>query len=189
MPRTVRRMSLCGTRCRCLNMGRSSSFDVATERVLSPFRLARNANTESHLEEGRSSSHSHLNSPFVVRVARSTPHSLIFNIQERRENTDYVDAMESLIDSFQTSKWMEMDVSKKQGFKEYHVMRRHHQDDATHITYCVAVEDGDPMNVKVEYTQVGHDPLKGIGCCELKLDDKGENVIGIDLNGDCVVHK
>lgn len=68
-------------------------------------------------------------------------------------------------------------------------MRRHHQDDATHITYCVAVEDGEPMNVRVEFTKPGHDPLKGIGCCELKLSASGEDVIGIDLNGDIVVHK
>lgn len=50
-------------------------------------------------------------------------------------------------------------------------------------------DDGEAKNVTLTATLANKNPLKGVGRAELKLDPDNKNILGIDLNGDCVVLK
>ena len=53
----------------------------------------------------------------------------------------------------------------------------------------IANDAGDAKTVLLNHTLPKKDPLKNIGLCEIKLDEEGKNIVGIDLNGDVVVLK
>jgi len=98
--------------------------------------------------------------------------------------------MDSLIDNLVADKWVETSSdSRGDGFQSYSINRNHKHTDPATMIVMIATEDGDPKSVCITGTKDNKDPLKNIGHCDLKLDEDEKNVIGIDLDGDCVVCK
>ncbi|XP_033759380.1 uncharacterized protein LOC117341629 [Pecten maximus] len=98
--------------------------------------------------------------------------------------------MDTLIDALDGDKWEEVEESSLgEGFVTYHVNRNHKRLDTSSLTMLIAEEEGDGKNVTLAGTKANKDPLKNIGQCDLKLDTEGKFIIGINLDGDCVVCK
>ncbi|XP_060084076.1 uncharacterized protein LOC132563333 [Ylistrum balloti] len=98
--------------------------------------------------------------------------------------------MDSLIDGLDSEKWQETDESSLgEGFVTYHLNRNHKRVDTNSILVLIAVEDGEGKHVTLAGTKANKDPLKNIGQCDLKLDADEKFIVGINLDGDCVVCK
>ncbi|OWF40565.1 hypothetical protein KP79_PYT25098 [Mizuhopecten yessoensis] len=98
--------------------------------------------------------------------------------------------MDTLIDGLDTEKWQETEESSLgEGYVTYHLNRNHRRADDKSIVVLIAEEDGEGRNVTLAGTRPNKDPLKNIGQCDLKLDTDQKFIIGINLDGDCVVCK
>ena len=75
------------------------------------------------------------------------------------------------------------------GFVEYSINRNAKQLDANTLGLMLADEDGNAKNVTLSFTLPNKNPVKSVSRAELKLDAEGKNVLGIDLDGDCVILK
>ena len=72
---------------------------------------------------------------------------------------------------------------------EYSINRNAKQLDANTLGLMLADEDGNAKNVTLSFTLPNKNPVKSVSRAELKLDAEGKNVLGIDLDGDCVILK
>lgn len=98
--------------------------------------------------------------------------------------------MDSLIDNLDKEKWAEVSVADRgDGYVEYSINRNPKQLDPTTLGFMISDDDGNAKSVTLSFTLANKNPLKGVGRAELKLDPDAKVVLGIDLNGDCVVLK
>lgn len=75
------------------------------------------------------------------------------------------------------------------GYAEYSINRNPKQLDPSTLGFMITDDDGEAKNVTLTATLANKNPLKGVGRAELKLDPDNKIILGIDLNGDCVVLK
>lgn len=75
------------------------------------------------------------------------------------------------------------------GYAEYSINRNPKQLDPSTLGFMITDDDGEAKNVTLTAILANKNPLKGVGRAELKLDPDNKNILGIDLNGDCVVLK
>ncbi|ESO83714.1 hypothetical protein LOTGIDRAFT_168958 [Lottia gigantea] len=98
------------------------------------------------------------------------------------------DMMDPLMDSLLDTQWKLVTTETRgDGFKEYKLMRQHAPEGKNGFRYLIQEEDNDPQRVIMLGCKEGHDPLKDIGTCELKLNGDGKEIIGVDLDGDAAV--
>lgn len=75
------------------------------------------------------------------------------------------------------------------GFVEYSVNRNAKQVDANTLALMIADDSGNPKTVTLCFTLPNKNPVKSVSRAEIKLDAEGTKILGIDLDGDCVVLK
>jgi hypothetical protein len=73
------------------------------------------------------------------------------------------------------------------GWVEYHINRQRKHTDANTLSLFLTNDDGDPQTATLHGTQPNSDPIKAVAVCEFKLS--GEEIVGMDLNGDVVLKK
>lgn len=96
--------------------------------------------------------------------------------------------MVSLIDNLLPEVWEEVEPGKKgDGWAEYHINRQRKHTDANTLALFLTTDDGDPQTATLHGTQPNSDPIKAVAVCEFKLS--GEEIVGMDLNGDVVLKK
>lgn len=97
--------------------------------------------------------------------------------------------MVSLIHNLDDTKWAEVNSSDRgEGFVEFAINRTTTPLDPHTLRISVADNAGNFKNVIINNTRDNSNPLKNVNQAELKLDEEG-NVVGIDVEGDCVVTK
>lgn len=74
------------------------------------------------------------------------------------------------------------------GFVEFAINRTTTPLDAHTLKISVADNAGNFKNVVINNTRDNSNPLKNVNQADLKLDEEG-NVVGIDVEGDCVITK
>ncbi|BFZ06735.1 hypothetical protein BsWGS_09774 [Bradybaena similaris] len=97
--------------------------------------------------------------------------------------------MEGLIDSLNKDKWQEAQVADKTGdFQEYHVNPHAHKklSDTTFL-YMIDNDLVDPKKVVLEHAI--RDPIKQVSLLEIRLNEDGTKITGMDLDGDVVLLK
>lgn len=96
--------------------------------------------------------------------------------------------MVSLIDSLLPDVWQEVEASKRgDGWVEYHINRQKKFTDPNTLSLFLTDDNGDPKTAILKGTQPNSDPVKSVARCEFKLN--GEEIVGMDLNGDVVLRK
>uniref|UniRef100_A0A0B7AFI8 Uncharacterized protein n=1 Tax=Arion vulgaris TaxID=1028688 RepID=A0A0B7AFI8_9EUPU len=97
--------------------------------------------------------------------------------------------MEGLIESLNRNKWQTVQVADKTGdFQEYHVSPHAHKK-VGDSSFCYMIENDtvDPKKVVLEYAL--NDPIKNVALLEIRLNDDGTKITGLDLDGDVVLLK
>ncbi|KAK6195572.1 hypothetical protein SNE40_000976 [Patella caerulea] len=96
--------------------------------------------------------------------------------------------MDPLMDSLLENQWkLVTTATRGDGYSEYQVMRQHKAEGKNGWRYLIQQEDADPKGVFLMGCKEGRDPLKDIGTCELKLNEDGTQVLGVDLDGDVAI--
>ncbi|CAH1779614.1 unnamed protein product [Owenia fusiformis] len=103
-----------------------------------------------------------------------------------------------LIDHLKTDKWEKADINEQKGFSEYRVCHRKLVADG-HFLYMVqplnewGEQEGEPCQAHLHEAAGKKDPIHGINNIFFKLDgaagDMKRGVIGVDVEGDCVIKK
>lgn len=75
------------------------------------------------------------------------------------------------------------------GFTEYAIHRKVTPVDANTLNIIVADDAGNCKTVTVNNTKENKNPVKNVSRAEMKLDEEGKRVLGIDIDGDCVICK
>lgn len=75
------------------------------------------------------------------------------------------------------------------GFLEYAINRNAKSIDSNTLALMVADDAGNCKTVTLTNTRDNKNPVKNVSRAELKLDEEGKRVLGIDLDGDCVILK
>ncbi|KAI8772540.1 monocarboxylate transporter 12, partial [Biomphalaria glabrata] len=71
------------------------------------------------------------------------------------------------------------------GYQEYHVNPHAHKKlDNGIFVYMIENDLIDPKKVTLEFAQ--KDPIKQVALLEIKLNDDGTKIVGLDLDGDIV---
>ncbi|XP_061180104.1 uncharacterized protein LOC133188623 [Saccostrea echinata] len=98
--------------------------------------------------------------------------------------------MDTLIDLLDTDKWTEVNSADRgEGFVECAINRNAKQVDPNTLAIMIADDAGNCRTVTINNTRENKNPVKNVGRAEIKLDEEGKTVLGIDIDGDCVVAK
>ncbi|XP_078311921.1 uncharacterized protein LOC144618862 [Crassostrea virginica] len=98
--------------------------------------------------------------------------------------------MDTLIDLLDSEKWTEVNSADRgDGFLEYAINRNAKSIDSNTLALMVADDAGNCKTVTLTNTRDNKNPVKNVSRAELKLDEEGKRVLGIDLDGDCVILK
>ncbi|XP_062614607.1 uncharacterized protein LOC134276362 [Saccostrea cucullata] len=98
--------------------------------------------------------------------------------------------MDTLIDFLDTEKWTEINSTDRgEGFVECAINRNAKQVDPNTLAIQIADDAGNCRTVTIYNTKENKNPVKHVGRAEIKLDEERKTVLGIDIDGDCVIVK
>ena len=99
-----------------------------------------------------------------------------------------------VIDEFNPEEWKIATESEVEGFEDFNLFRRKlsrapmaANNNSGEYFYCVQDSTDKVRRVILSGCKGAKDPLSGVANCRLKLDEKKGQVIGIQLDSQCIV--